>query len=380
MTVQGCAVTRLRLHHFRNYAETTLHLGPGINVLAGRNAQGKTNLLEAVATLALTRSPRAPTATDLLEWGCTRCQLEATLLRGSVTCDITARFETGDGGRTTRTLTVDGNPRQPRAVLGLCPVVLFWPEDLQLVKAGPEGRRRMLDTLLAQLDPRVGMHLARYRRVVEQRNALLHQLRIDGRGGEALHGFTEELVQHAAPIVVARMQLVASLQPLAADALDRVSGGAERLELRYVSTMDVTSADAESVTGAMTAALRRRATEEEARGLTLVGPHRDDVEIYLDGRRARHTASQGQQRSIVLACKLAEMQHVSEATGHTPVVLLDDVLSELDPARRRDLVAALADGAGQVLVTTTEPLPDVALFASARHFTVQRGMVAESAD
>jgi DNA replication and repair protein RecF len=223
------------------------------------------------------------------------------------------------------------------------------------------------------------MHLGRYRRVVEQRNALLHLLRTEGRGRGALPGFTEELVGHGSQIVVARMQLVAALQPLAADALHRVSGGAERLELRYVSNTGAESPDAAVVADAMMEALRR-AADEEARGVTLVGPHRDDVEIDLDGRPARHTASQGQQRSIVLACKLAEMRHVADVTGHTPVVLLDDVLSELDPRRRRDLVAALADGAGQVLVTTTEPLPDVALFASARHFTVQRGVVAESAD
>jgi DNA replication and repair protein RecF len=377
----GCTVTRLRLHRFRNYPEATLHFGPGLNVIAGRNAQGKTNLLEAVATLALTRSPRAATAADLLQWGADRCQIDATVVRGAVTTELASRFERRDGSaRVVHTTSIDGKARRAHALLGVCPVVLFWPEDLQLVKAGPEGRRRLLDTLLAQLDPRAAQHMTRYRRVLEQRNALLHRIRVDGRGREALHGFTSELAHHGARITVARLRVVEALTPLARSALHELSDGAERLDLRYACTAGTIPDDDEQAEQALLQALHRRAGDEETRGMTLIGPHRDDLEISLDARPARHAASQGQQRSIVLACKLAEMRYVCSVTGVTPLVLLDDVLSELDWQRRGDLLEALAAGAEQVLVTTTEPLAGASLFAAARHFSVVAGSVSESAD
>jgi DNA replication and repair protein RecF len=262
----------------------------------------------------------------------------------------------------------------------MCPVVLFWPEDLQLVKAGPEGRRRLLDVLLSQLDPRAAVHLLRYRRVLEQRNALLHRLRIDGRGGDALPGFTHELAHHGARVVVARTKLVADLAPLAAEALGDLSSGNERLELRYAPSFETAGDDDERAESELRSALEARASEELARGVTVLGPHRDDIEILLDGRAARSAASQGQQRSIVLACKLAEMRHVAQRTGMGPVVLLDDVLSELDAHRRADLLTMLAAGTShQVLVTATEALSDIRPFVSAHSFEVTAGSVTEVA-
>jgi len=301
--------------------------------------------------------------------------------RGPIEHELGSRFERHDGSeRVVRSTTVDGKPRQARSVLGLCPVVLFWPDDLQLVKAGPEGRRRLLDTLLSQLDPRAANHLLRYRQVLEQRNALLHQIRAEGRGRDGLAAFTAELVHHGARVTVARARLVESLSPAAAEALRDLSGGRERLELRFASSAGAGVEGDDAAERTILAALQRRAAEEEARGVTVVGPHRDDIEVLLDGRPARHTASQGQQRSIVLACKLAEMRHVAAVSGVTPVVLLDDVLSELDQQRRAELMTALASGAHQVLVTTTEPLPDTGVFSAVHHFSVRGGSVSETAE
>lgn len=384
MSEQGCAVTRVRLHRFRNYDETTVQLGPSLNVITGQNAQGKTNLLEAVATLALTRSPRTSTASDLLQWGSEGCQIEADVRRPAGLVTLAARFERGsDDSAVRRRTTVDGKQRGARSVLGLCPVVLFWPEDLQLVKGGPDGRRRLLDVLLSQLDTAAAAHLLSYRHVLDQRNALLHRLRAEGGDRSTLHGFTRELVHHGARVVVARRELIAALAPEAATALAELSAGREQLQLRYVEshTLDEdrsqeAAPDTAGVELQLLHALEARAGEEIARGVTVAGPHRDDVDICLDGRPARHTASQGQQRSIVLACKIAEMRHVTHATGMTPVVLLDDVVSELDHMRRGHLLDTLASSAAQqVLVTTTEPLPDTNAFSSVRHFTVRAGSV-----
>lgn len=381
MPAGRCAISRLRLYQFRNYPAATVSLGPAVNVIAGANAQGKTNLLEAAATLALTRSPRTATSADLLMWGQSACAIEGTVARPGGDTTIAIRLQRdGDSARVSRSATVDGKPRPARSVLGLCPVVMFWPDDLQLVKAGPDARRRLLDILLMQLEPRMAAHMSRYRRVLEQRNALLHRLRAEGRGGGELEGFTTELAHHGARIAVARTRLVGELAPLANAALRDLSGGDEDLELSYVASHQGDCSDEQQTERDLLDTFHVRAAEELARAVSVVGPHRDDMSIVLGGRPARTTASQGQQRSIVLAIKLAEMRHLARCTGASPVVMLDDVLSELDQTRRGLLLSRLAGpDAAQVLITTTEPLHNTADMRDAQHFTVARGSVAPDA-
>jgi DNA replication and repair protein RecF len=382
VSVPRCAIVRLRVHCFRNYAEATVRFGPGLNIIHGQNAQGKTNLLEAIATLALTRSPRTMTMSDLLLWGHDAALAEAEVARPPANLTLAARFQRdASSGRVTRTVVVDGKPRPARSVLGLCPVVLFWPEDLALVRSGPEGRRRFLDVILAQTDPQSAWHMSRYRRVLEQRNALLHQVRTGGSGRDALSGFTSELATHGAWLAQARSRLVVALAPLAAAALHDLSGQRERITLRYAPAhADAIPEDIAEAERSLLDTLRMRAAEEIARGITLAGPHRDDVAIDLDGRAARGSASQGQQRSIVLACKLAEVRYLQDRAGVGPVILLDDVLSELDPQRREQLLAILAaGGSNQVLVTTTEPFTDVAGFDDVLYHTVRAGVITQDA-
>ena len=373
-----CSIVRLRLHGFRNYTEATVRFGPGLNVIHGQNAQGKTNLLEAIATLALTRSPRTTSSADLLRWSEDGALAEADIARPPAGVTLSVRFQRDIAtGRVGRVTAVDGKPRPARAMLGVCPVVLFWPEDLALVRGGPEGRRRFLDVILAQTDQQAVAHMSRYRRVLEQRNSLLHQLRL-GTGARAeLQSFTTELAHHGAWLSVARSRLVDALAPLAERSLRDLSGQREQIALRYAPAhVDAVAGTVEAAEQALLDTLRRRMAEEIARGVTLAGPHRDDIAFDLDGRAARGTASQGQQRSIVLACKLAEVHYLQNTAGVAPVILLDDVLSELDPDRRGRLLALLAKGAQhQVLVTTTEPLSDVADFDEVLHFTVQHGVV-----
>ncbi len=375
----ACSLRRLRLFAFRNYGEQAVEFGPGINVVGGRNAQGKTNLLEAVATLLLTRSPRASTSADVVAWGHDEALLEARVLRPAADRTLAVRFRRdAASGRVTRTATVDGSPRPARDLLGLCPVVLFWPEDLQLVKAGPEGRRRLLDVVLSQLDPGAAADLLRFRHVLEQRNALLRQLRAGGADLGSLDGFTRELVGSGARIQLARAELVRALVPHGRAALAQIGDG-EQLGMRYVPDggMDP-DGDAAGAEAALHETLARRRDEEVARGATLAGPHRDDLELLLGGRPARSAASQGQQRSIVLALKLAEVRHIASRAAVMHVLLLDDVLSELDPGRRRDLVAGLASAGLQTLITSSEPLPE-ALPPGSRRFEVSGGEVAEVA-
>jgi DNA replication and repair protein RecF len=372
-----CAIVRLRVHCFRNYAEATVRFGPGLNVIHGQNAQGKTNLLEAIATLALTRSPRTTSSGDLVLWTEDAALAEADVTRPPTDVTLSVRFQRDPStGRVLRVTAVDGKPRPARGVLGVCPVVLFWPEDLALVRGGPDGRRRFLDVILAQTDQQAIAHMSRYRRLLEQRNALLHQLRLGGGARDSLNSFTGELAHHGAWLEVARARLTDELAPLTALALHDLSGQRERISLRYAPAHAASIPDTvEAAEQVLLDTLRERASEEVARGITLAGPHRDDLAFDLDGRPARGTASQGQQRSIVLACKLAEVRYLQDASGVAPVILLDDVLSELDPQRRGSLLALLAEGRHQVLVTATEPLTEVADFADVLHFTVRSGVV-----
>jgi DNA replication and repair protein RecF len=372
-----CAIVRLRVHCFRNYPEATVRFGPGLNVIHGQNAQGKTNLLEAIATLALTRSPRTTSSGDLLLWTEDAALAEADVTRPPADVTLSVRFQRDPStGRVSRVTAVDGKPRPARGVLGVCPVVLFWPEDLALVRGGPDGRRRFLDVILAQTDQQAIAHMSRYRRLLEQRNALLHQLRLGGGARDSLNSFTGELAHHGAWLEVARSRLTGALAPLAALSLHDLSGQRERISLRYAPAHAASIPDTvEAAEQVLLDTLRERASEEVARGITLAGPHRDDLAFDLDGRPARGTASQGQQRSIVLACKLAEVRYLQDASGVAPVILLDDVLSELDPQRRGSLLALLAEGRHQVLVTATEPLTEVADFADVLHFTVRSGVV-----
>ncbi len=280
-SVPRCAIVRLRVHCFRNYAEATVRFGPGLNIIHGQNAQGKTNLLEAIATLALTRSPRTTSMADLLLWGRDAALAEAEVARPPANVTLAARFQRDPAsGRVTRTAVIDGKPRSARSVLGVCPVVLFWPEDLALVRGGPEGRRRFLDVILAQTDPHAAAHMSRYRRVLEQRNALLHQVRTGGGGRDALNGFTSELATHGAWLAQARSRLVVALAPLAAVALQDLSGQRERITLRYAPAHDAAIPD--DIAGAEQALLELAARARGGGNRT-----RDHTGRTAPGRRRR---------------------------------------------------------------------------------------------
>ena len=393
---QPSTIQRIRLYNFRNYSELNLELEAGLNVFVGQNAQGKSNLLEAVATLLLTRSPRATTPAELLRWGCDEAAVDAVIAQPPTAASLGLRLrrsaepataETRREGRpalgpavaagsrrVSRTSLLEGKPVPARSVLGRCPVVLFWPDDLQLVKGGPEARRHLVDTLMSQLDHRGAEALLRYRRVLEQRNALLRQVRL-GAPASQLDPFDAALARHGARVQVGRAAVVTGLDPIARSFMGRLSGDREQLRLRYRPGSGIDSDDEQVVASALLEALARSRNEDLARGITLTGPHRDDLDYLIDGRPARPNASQGQQRSAVLASKLAELAYARDVSGRVPVLLLDDVLSELDQIRRGQLLDALMSGSGspQTLVTSVD---GVGLErAEVRVFAVREGRV-----
>jgi DNA replication and repair protein RecF len=344
-------LVRLTLRNYRNYASLDLDPDPGLNVFLGANGQGKTNLLESVALLALSSSPRARRETELIgpityE---ARVQAEVESLGRSreLRINVSALGDTSPAARPARArkrIEVDGLPKRAIDLPGLFRVSLFWPDDLHLAKAGPEHRRRLLNQMLVQVEPGYAAALARYARVVEQRNSLLKQVAGREQPPSALDVWDHEMARLGDLLARARREAVAALQIEAAASHAAISGG-ERLELEYLGPPD-------DLLGALLAAR----SEDLGRGASSVGPHRDDMSIRIDGRDARSFASQGQQRTAVVSLKLGEAAVVAHRTSEPPVLLLDDVLSELDASRRAALLERLAS-AGQVIVTSVEADP-----------------------
>ncbi len=332
---------RLRLRSYRNYSRLDLEPGPGLNIFLGANGQGKTNLLEAVALLALSASPRARRAAELVAWGAREATVEAEVEAGGLRREVTVQVALGEGERSQRRILVDGVGKRALDLPGSFRVTLFWPDDLALVKSGPEHRRRFLNHFLVQVQPGYTRALSGYTRVLEQRNSLLRRISAGDASPGELEAWDPELLRLGAEIVKARAAAVASLAGLAAEEQLRIAAG-ERLEIEYLGPPDDFSG-----------AVHKSLAEDLRRGATSVGPHRDDLKLLLNGREARGFASQGQQRSLVVSLKLAEARLVRARSGEPPVLLLDDILSELDGDRRRALLEAVG-GEGQVIITATE--------------------------
>ena len=370
-------LANVSLFDFRNYAELDLALERSATVFFGGNAQGKTNLLEAVALAALTRSPRTQQAAELVRFGQSAARVTCGVQTEAGLKELEVRINLSPvaaGSRASRKFTVNGIPRRSGDMIGSLRVVLFWPDDLQLVKGPGEGRRRFLNTLLSQIDHDHARELTRYGHLLEQRNALLRAIREGRQPVDGLDVWTTAVAESGAAIMVERQRRLLELQPIAAAFHRELSDDRERLELRYrPAGARIGEASLELVVEQLRAAMRDARDEEIGRGQTAVGPQRDDVEVWLDDHEARLYASQGQQRSAVLSLKLAELHYLAEVTGEQPVLLLDDVMSELDPARRERLLAALEPGP-QALITAADlnDLPK-SILERAALFRVEQG-------
>ncbi|HET9410301.1 MAG TPA: DNA replication/repair protein RecF [Candidatus Dormibacteraeota bacterium] len=353
---------RLQLKNHRNYAQLDLVPGSAVNVFIGPNGQGKTNLLEAVAMLALSSSPRARREIELVGPVGPAARIDAVVEAHGRRLEVSIALQV-EGDRARRTIEVDGVRRRGVDLPGNFRVTLFWPDDLGLVKAGPELRRRFLNQMLVQVEPGYARALAALRRVLEQRNSLLKRIAGGEEGPEAIEVWDQELVTYGSEIVRARARAVDELRPEAARGHADIADG-ERLEIAYQGPPDD-----------FALAVQKSLGDDLRRGVTTVGPHHDDLTISLDGKEARSYASQGQQRTAVVSLKLAEAELVARRTGERPVLLLDDVLSELDGERRGALLRKVAGG-GQVIVTSAEagPFPPD-LMDAARVWTVTAGRI-----
>lgn len=360
-------LTRLTLSDFRSYAAAELLPEAGLTVIAGPNGSGKTNLLEAVYVAVTGRSHRAAVDQELVRHGApfARVVLELTGSAGGATVELVLPGLTPPPGLRKR-LTVNGLPRRASGVMETVRVVLFRPEEMLLLVGSPSDRRRFLDGILAQRDRRTARDLADLGRIVMQRNALLRAIRAEEADLDALAFWDEQLAVTGARVMAARLTVVRELGErigaLHAAVAPERAADSERVRLVYADALKeawpgrADAADHEPDPIELAAAYRRRIDDvrqkEAWNGVSLVGPQRDDLRVELGSRDVAAHASRGQQRTIILALKLAETDLLA-TDGPRPLVLLDDVFSELDPERTVRLGGLLADR-GQVLVTTAD--------------------------
>jgi DNA replication and repair protein RecF len=348
-------LTHLSLKHFRNYCEQQIDFAAPKTILVGENAQGKSNLLEAVELLATLKSHRTSRDRDLVQQDQPLAQISASVRREVGVADLSLVLR--QAGR--RTAILNGEKlRRQLDFLGALNAVQFSSLDLDLVRGGPGERRTWLDTLLIQLEPIYAHILGQYNQVLKQRNALIKRAYGEEVGGSPTVDSTEfalwdaQLAALGTRVIRRRARALDRLAPIAHRWHQAISGQREDLQLLYQPNVPMAADDPQVIQASFLEKIQQRAIAERHQRTTLVGPHRDDIEFAINDTPSRQYGSQGQQRTLVLALKLAELNLIDEVIGEPPLLLLDDVLAELDLNRQNQLLEAIQDRF-QTIITTT---------------------------
>jgi DNA replication and repair protein RecF len=370
----------LHLKKFRNYQDQKVEFTAPKTILVGNNAQGKSNLLEAVELLATLRSHRMTRDHDLIKEGESTAQISANLQRIHSNSDLTLTLRRQ--GR--RTVAINGEivPKQMN-FLGVLNAVEFSSLDLELVRGSPVGRRHWLDILLIQLEPVYAHILHQYNQILRQRNAFLKRcINTQEKSLQSeLAIWNAQLVTAGTRVILRRDRAIQILSPLASAWHNSISGASENLEIKYAANVPLEKTErnsAHELQGAFFTKLQQIATAELHRGITLVGPHRDEIELIINQTPARKYGSQGQQRTLVLALKLAELQLIEEVINEPPLLLLDDVLAELDPSRQGQLLDAIQDRFQTLITTTHLGAFDSQWLKSSQILSVSAGKISEN--
>ena len=334
------------LKNWRNISEINFRPDATINIFLGRNAQGKTNILEAINFASLLRS-RAGRETELVRWGETSAILRVKFIKAGVSHELAIEISS----ERKRRILLDANLIRPRELIGKLNSVLFSPEDLFMFKNSSVKRRKFLDAQISQAVPVYFMDLLKYTRLVELRNALLKKIRDDSAQADELDLWDEQLALAAEKVLSKRLAAVDKLNLLANLAQQKISSDAENLSIVY----EMRGLDSrQDIAANFLKLLRERRLKDIQRGYTSIGAHLDDLKFFINGKELKLFGSQGQLRTVALALKLSELQFLKAETGEYPLLLLDDVMSELDAARREMLLEFLSRERIQTLITATD--------------------------
>ncbi|WP_026691799.1 DNA replication/repair protein RecF [Alteribacter aurantiacus] len=367
-------IDELTVKNYRNYPEVSVTFENEVNVIIGENAQGKTNLMEAIYVLAMAKSHRTPRDKELIRWDQEFAKIQGKLTKRTGPLQMEVIFS--NRGKKVKLNHLEKN--RLSEYIGTCNIVMFAPEDLNLVKGSPQVRRRFLDMEMGQIHSLYLYHLARYHKILKQRNQLLKNMQKSRKDEDyvMLSVMTEQLTDSAVEVIKKRFSFLKKLQQWAEEIHFEISRGLEKLEIRYIPTCDVSEdMDLSTMKSKITEAFEGLGDREVFRGTTLIGPHRDDLKFFVNGRDIQTYGSQGQQRTTALSLKLAEIELIYEKVGEYPILLLDDVLSELDDYRQSHLLDAI-QGKVQTFVTTTsvDGIHHKTL-QNARLFHVEQGVV-----
>lgn len=359
-------IQQLTLTNYRNYNKLDIEFDDKINVIIGENAQGKTNLMEAIYFLAFTKSHRTTKEKELIQWGEEYAKIEGRIIKRNRSLPM--NMVLSSKGKQARLNHIEQNRLSD--YIGALNVVMFAPEDLSLVKGVPQIRRRFIDMELGQIQPQYVYHLGQYQKILKQRNHLLKELqRTPEQDHTMLTILTEQLIEHASILLERRFKFLELLRKWAVPIHRGITGETENLEIRYSPTIEVSeTVNKEKIETTYVNAFSKIREKEIDRGTTLIGPHRDDLIFLVNEKNVQTFGSQGQQRTTALSLKLAEIELICNEVGEYPVLLLDDVLSELDEYRQSHLLNTIK-GKVQTFVSTTsvegihhETLKEAALY------------------
>ena len=360
-------IETLDLKNFRNYETLSLTFDPGTNVFYGDNAQGKTNILESVNVCGTSKSYRSSKDSEMIRFGEDEAHIRMHLQKGGVQrrIDMHLRKNKSKG------VAIDGIPiRKAAELLSLVHLVFFSPEDLNIIKRGPGGRRRFLDALLSQMDPFYLHQLSAYQKILLQRNKLLKDLPGNRSLEATLDVWDEQLISYGCYLINSRSRMIQELEMIVRERHSALTNGREQISLQYEPNAEET---------AFRTKLRDSREKDRKFRQTTTGPHRDDFKVIVGGIDLRHYGSQGQQRSAALSLKLAEISLIEQKIHEKPILLLDDVLSELDSRRQSDLLKTIGSVHSFLTCTGMDDLRE-RNFPIDRVFHVEAGHVDEPGD
>lgn len=334
-------IEHLKMQSFRNYDNLSVHFSKGFNILYGNNAQGKTNIIEAIFMCASGRSHRTSRDPELVKLGEKGYHIKLEVSRDTGQTEIDIRYTPEEKKR----IRINGASLQKIGnLMGNMNAVIFSPEDLLIVKEGPSERRRFIDITLSQLKPSYFYDLQQYNKILQQRNTLLKNLQDKKALLETLEIWNQNLAQTGARIIITRHEFIERLKAIARQKHSDITDGAEELEVRYSPSIlagKLQGISRQAIEEAFLKELDKVRSREIMKGSTMIGPQRDDYELYINGLELKLFGSQGQQRTAVLSVKMSEIDIMKEDTGEYPVLLLDDVMSELDTRRQEHLIGSL---------------------------------------
>jgi DNA replication and repair protein RecF len=365
----------IELQNFRNYDTTELSFSPSINVLIGENAQGKTNLIESIYFLAMSRSHRTSRDRELIRWDSDFSKVKGLLKKKSHSVPL--EIILSKRGKMAKLNHLE--QKKLSDYIGQLNVILFAPEDLSLVKGSPSVRRKFIDMELGQMNKIYLHHLAQYQRILKQRNQFLKQARYDSNYDKVyLEVLTEQLAAEGAEVLYARFRFVKRLNDWAQAVQADISNDKEELRIRYKTTSNATAEmSVETIFAGLKEDYQTAETQEIDQGTTTIGPHRDDLVFYVNERNVQTYGSQGQQRTTALSLKLAEIELMHEITGEYPILLLDDVLSELDDSRQTHLLNSIQNKVQTFITTTSLDGVQMELLDHPLIFYVDQGKIKE---